>query len=325
MAVSANIDEASTPTNQWLGYALGAIGASFFATKGIVIKLALVEHVDAVTTLTWRMIIAVPFFALIGWLGYRDRCRRNPQFRVRGSTIAKTCGIGLTGYYLASYLDFAGLEHISAQFDRLILLTSPFFVMLIGATWFRRRITPTMVGAALVSYCGLALIFAHDLSLEGGDVVTGALLVLGAAIAYAFYQSLAKPMIDEMGSRLFTSIAMSAAGFAVVAHFFFTHQPDQLLVSPNAMWLMLAIGTVSTVLPAYMIAASIGRVGAAPAAVMGNVSPLVTIALAVTVLGETFSLWHAIGAVLVLGGVIWFTTSDRRAARAAAPVPAAEA
>ncbi|MEJ2459735.1 MAG: DMT family transporter [Novosphingobium sp.] len=302
------------PSGRALGYLLGALGASLFATKGIVIKLALAEGVDAVTTLTWRMIIAVPIFALVGWLGYRDRRRRDPQFRPKAVTILKTCGVGMMGYYVASYLDFVGLEYISAQFDRLILLTSPFFVMLIGAVWFGRRITPVMVGAALVSYLGLILIFARDLSLEGQDVVTGTLLVLGAALAYAFYQSLAKPLIDEIGSRLFTSIAMSAAGFAVVVHFLVTHQGfDTLIVSPNAMWLMFAIGTVSTVLPAYMIAASIGRVGAAPAAVMGNVSPLVTIALAVTVLGETFSVWHALGAALVLGGVIWFARSEQRA------------
>lgn len=302
----------------WVGYALGALGAALFATKGIVIKLALIENVDALTTLTWRMIIAVPIFAVVGWLGYRDRKAKSPDFHVPRSAVIKICLVGMSGYYLASYLDFAGLEHISAQLDRLILLTSPFFVMLIGAVLFKRPITPLMLVMLLVSYLGLTLIFAHDLNLDGQDVVVGTALVLGAAIAYAFYQSLAKPLIDIVGSRLFTSIAMSAAGFAVVIHFLAVHQPADLVVTPHAMWLMLAIGTVSTVLPAYMIAASIGRVGSGPAAVMGNVSPLVTIVLAVTILGETFSIWHAIGAALVLMGVIGFTRTEHRARRTAA-------
>ncbi len=60
------------------GYIIGALGASFFATKGIVIKLALMEGVGVVTTLTWRMIIAVPIFALVGWLGYRDKNSKIP-------------------------------------------------------------------------------------------------------------------------------------------------------------------------------------------------------------------------------------------------------
>lgn len=310
----ANTNPATRPAPAaWIGYALGAVGASFFATKGIVIKLALIENVDAVTTLTWRMIVAVPFFALIGWLGYRDRRRKSPGFRIAPAMVVKAGLVGMIGYYIASYLDFAGLEHISAQFDRLILMTSPFFVLLFGAVFFGRRVTPAMIAALIVSYAGLALIFAHDFALDGDNVVIGALLVLGGAIAYAVYQTLAKPLIDEMGARLFTSIAMSAAGFAVVLHFLVTHDFGALAVSPRALWLMLAIGTVSTVFPAYLISASIARVGPGPAAVMGNVSPLVTITLAVTVLGEIFSVWHAAGAALVLGGIFAFTRAERRA------------
>lgn len=299
----------------WVGYALGALGAAFFATKGIVIKLALIEQVDAVTTLTWRMIIAVPFFVLIGWLGYRDRRKKNSDFLVPAGDIVKAGLVGMVGYYLASYLDFAGLEQISAQFDRLILLTYPFFVVLIGAVFLRRPVSGAMFVALGISYAGLGVIFARDLAFDEGNVAYGALLVLGAAFAYAAYQILAKPLIDRMGARLFTSIAMTAAGFSVVIHFILTHQASDLAVSEKAMWLMLAMGTVSTVLPAYLISASIGMVGPGPTAVMGNVAPLVTIALAVTVLGEVFSVWHAVGAALVLCGVFWFTRAERRAAR----------
>lgn len=298
------------------GYFIGALGAAFFATKGIVIKLALIENVDATTTLTWRMIIAVPFFILIGWMGYRHRqqeaLNKGQTFRVSPGAVAKSALIGLVGYYVASYLDFVGLEYISAQFDRLILLTYPIFVVLIGALFLGRRVNWQMMMALIVSYAGLAVIFARDLRVEGDNVVIGAVLVLGAAIAFAIYQILAKPVIDEIGARLFTSIAMSAAGIAIVVHFLLTHELSDLAVSPNAMWLMLAMGTVSTVLPAYMISTSIGLIGPGPTSVMGNVSPLVTIALAVTVLGEAFSIWHALGAALVLLGIFAFNAAERR-------------
>lgn len=299
------------------GYLLGILGASFFATKGIVIKLALIENVDALTTLSWRMIIAVPFFILIGGLGYRDQKAKDPDFKIPRATLIKASLVGMIGYYLASYLDFVGLEYISAQFDRLILLTYPFFVVILGAIFFKRKVTLPMIGALLVSYTGLALIFARDLSVEGPNVVIGAFLVLGAAISYAVYQLLAKPLIDQIGARLFTSIAMSAAGVVVIIQFFLTHPPSTLIVSANAMWLMLAMGTISTVAPAYLISAAIGRIGPAPTAVMGNVSPLVTITLAVTILGEAFSVWHAAGAALVIAGIFAFTSAQHRATRTA--------
>ncbi len=298
--------------NFWFGYALAALGASFFATKGIVIKLALIENVDALTTLTWRMIIAVPIFIIIGYSGYRARKKNNPDFHIPRAAIFKTIILGMIGYYLASYLDFAGLEYISAQFDRLILLTYPFFVVLFGAILFGRRITFAMIASLIISYSGLALIFAHDLKFSGSNVLLGTTLVLGAAIAYALYQLLAKPLIDIMGARLFTSIALSAAGLAVIIHFSITHEISDLIVSDKAMWLMLAMGTVSTVLPAYLIATSIGMIGAEPSAVMGNVSPIVTILMAVFILGETFSIWHAIGTSLVLVGMFAFAHVERK-------------
>ena len=55
---------------------------------------------------------------------------------------------------------------------------------------------------------------------------------------------------------------------------------------------MLAIGTVSTVLPAYCISGAIGLIGPERTAIVGNVSPVVTITLAITVLGEAFTPWH---------------------------------
>ena len=288
------------------------LGASFFATKGIVIKLALLENVDALTTLTWRMIIAVPFFVLIGYFGYKSRKKKNVNFNIPRSAIIKTAILGMVGYYLASYLDFAGLEYISAQFDRLILLTYPFFVVIFGAIFFKRVIRFSMILSLLISYAGLALIFAHDLKLAGNDVIIGASLVLGAAVAYALYQLFAKPLIDIMGARLFTSIALTSAGVAVMIHFSLTHEISDLLVSHRAMWLMLAMGTISMVIPAYLISTSIGMIGAEPTAIMGNISPLVTIFLAITILGEDFSLWHAIGSAFVLFGMFAFTNSQLR-------------
>ena len=105
------------------GYLIGATGSALFATKGIVIKLALIEHIGVVTTLTWRMIIAVPFFALIGWMGFQHRKRQNPEFPVPLPLVLRSMAVGVLGYYVASYLDFSGLEFITAQLDRLILMT----------------------------------------------------------------------------------------------------------------------------------------------------------------------------------------------------------
>ncbi|MDP1730859.1 MAG: DMT family transporter [Devosia sp.] len=299
---------------QWLGLALAIAGASLFATKGIVIKLALAQGIDPLTTLGWRMIVAVPIFVTVGVLGYRSRNARRADGAppvLDWRSVLQALGVGVLGYYLSSYLDFTALEYISAQFDRLILLTYPFFVVLFGALFFARRIAPMMIAALLIGYLGIAIIFWRDFSIEGEHVLLGAALVFTASIIYAAYQILAKPLIDRMGAQLFTSIAMSGAGPAVIAHFLLTHPLADLAVPASALPLMLAIGTVSTVLPAYCISAAIGLIGPERTAVIGNVSPVVTITLAVTVLGEAFTIWHALGTALVLAGVLLFTRKAR--------------
>ena len=219
----------------------------------------------------------------------------------------KSAAVGTIGYYLASYLDFAGLEFITAQLDRLILMTSPIFVVLISAAIHHRPLGLKTISALSITYLGITVIFWHDLSLDGTNVIIGSLLVLGAATSYAIYQILAKPLIDQIGARLFTSIAMSAAGLVIMAQFALSHPISDLIVGQYGFYLMLAIGTISTVFPAYLIATAIGMIGPGPTAVIGNISPLVTITLAVSILGEMFTIWHAIGAAMVLLGVFAFT------------------
>ena len=299
----------SAASAQALGIALAFIGAAFFATKGIVIKLSMQIGIDAVTTLTWRMIVAVPIFVTVGVIGYRRRLRDLPAGAptlLDRTTLLQTLGVGMLGYYVASYLDFSALTYITAQLDRLILLTYPFFVVLFGAVFFHRKVTPLMVLSLLVSYFGIALIFWRDFSIEGDNVLLGSALVFGSAVVYAAYQIMAKPLIDKLGPQLFTSIAMSAAGPAVVLHFLLTHSVNALAMDSHGLLLMLAVGTISTVLPAYCISTAIGLVGPERTAIVGNISPVVTVGLAVGVLSEAFTVWHAAGTALVLLGVWLF-------------------
>lgn len=305
----------TSSASQAAGIAFALLGAALFATKGIVIKLALADGVDTLTTLAWRMIVSVPVFVTVGVIGYR---RRQAAADAAGSppaldrkTLFQALGVGMLGYYVASFLDFSALTYISAQFDRLILLTYPFFVVLFGVVFFHRKVTGRMLAALLASYAGILLIFARDFSIEGNNVVLGAALVFASAVAYAGYQILAKPLIDRLGAQLFTSIAMSGAGPAVIIHFLLTHPVSALAINGQGLWLMLAIGLVSTVAPAYCISAGIGRIGPERTAVIGNISPVVTVVLAVGVLGEAFTPWHAAGTALVLVGVWLFGRKTR--------------
>ena len=313
-----------TVSTQALGILLALLGAALFATKGIIIKLALADGIDTLTTLAWRQVVAVPVFVTVGVLGYMRKRRAAPAGAApvpNTRTLFQALGVGMLGYYVASLLDFSGLAYITAQLDRLILLTYPFFVVAFGMIFFKRTITSLMLVSLFVSYGGIVIIFARDFSVAGDHVVLGSLLVFGSAFAYAGYQVLAKPLIDKLGAQLFTSIAMSGAGPAVLVHFLATHPLSAMAINGQGFWLMLAIGLVATVAPAYCISAGIGLIGPERTAIIGNVSPLVTVGLSIGVLGEAFTPWHAVGTALVLIGVWLF---GRKAKPKRAEVEAAE-
>ena len=252
-----------------------------------------------------------PSHAAIGVLSVAER-RRTGRALPGGAAVLNAALVGMLGYWFASYTDFLGLLYISAQFERLILFTYPAFVVVLGAMFFAQPIRArTLVGIG-ISYAGLALIFATKTGESGSNVTWGAALVLSAALAFALYQLLAKGVIGKIGPRLFTCIAMSGAAAAALLQFALTQPLASILVSPHMLFygVLLAIG--ATVLPSFLLNAALQRVSAQANATIGTLSPVVTILLAVAVLGEHFSLIDAFGTALVIAGVGWFTLAERR-------------
>ena len=295
-----------------MGYVFAFVGALLFSTKAIIIKLAYQEAIDAETLLALRMAFSLPFYAAIGALSVRDRRRRGIALPESG-LVWRAALVGALGYWFASYTDFLGLEYISAQFERLILFTYPLFVVIFGAMFFRQPIRLRVVGAILVSYAGLALIFSEKTIGGGRDVAVGAGLVLAAAVAFALYQLLAKGLIGKIGPRLFTCIAMSGAAVGAFVQFFLTHPPSALMVSGHLYMLALLIAVGATVLPSFFLNAALHRISAQANATIGTMSPVMTIALAVAILGETLTTTDIVGTALVLLGVGWFTLADQKA------------
>jgi drug/metabolite transporter (DMT)-like permease len=301
-----------------VGYVCAATGAAFFSTKAIFIKLAFQDQVDAALFLAYRMIFATPVFVAIGVLALAKR-RADGLPPPDLPSVAWAVVIGLIGYYVASAFDFAGLQYISASLERLVLFTYPLFVMFIGAMLYGEALTGFSILAAVVTYIGLAIVFAVDLPEGGRNTGIGTALILGAAISFAWYQILAQRVIPRLGSALFTSIALTAAGVACVLHQALLGS-GSFAASPRFLWLAFGCAMVATVLPTFLINAGLARVSSSAVSMISTVSPIVTIGLAISILGEPFTLADAIGSGLVLLGVGLFTWGDAQTRRSAANV-----
>ncbi len=302
---------APAPRSNTVGYVLAATGALLFSTKAIAIKLAYEENIDAETLLALRMLLALPFYGAIGAHALRDRLVKGRGLPA-GRLVAMTVAVGLLGYWVSSYLDFLSLKYISAQIERLILFTYPLFVVIFGALFFGQKVSGRALTAIGISYVGLFVIFGQNAATGGQDALFGGLLVLAAAMIFAFYQLFAKNLIAVIGPRLFTCIAMGGAAAGALVQFFVTHPATDLLVSQRV-WLLsvyLAIG--ATVLPSFFNNAALHRISAQANATIGNLSPVATIILAWLVLGEMLTPLAWLGTVLVLAGVAWFTVAERK-------------
>ncbi len=285
------------------GILFAITGTALFSLKSIFIKLAFQEDIDATTLLTLRMLIALPFYLFI--LLYAIKTRPGKAAKLSYENILQIAGLGFLGYYLASYLDFAGLTFISAQLERLTLFTYPIMVALLSWFFFREKITLNTILSLLLSYLGISFLFATEATTYSTQAHTaqGTLLVAGAALSFAFYVIFSKTHITRLGSLIFTSIAMIASLLFVLVQFFATHNATDLLVSKKLWALAFMLALFCTVIPSFFTSEAIHRIGATRTSITGTLGPVITIILAVKVLGEPFGWEQVVGLLLVLLGV----------------------
>ncbi len=273
------------------------LGAIAFSGKAIIVKLAYRYGVDAVTLIMYRMLFALPIFAVMAWWASRGKAP------LSGRDWLSVSWLGVTGYYLASYLDFAGLQYISAGLERLILYLNPTLVLLLGWLLYRRRVGRIQAIAMAVSYAGVLLVFAHEINLEGANVALGALLVFLSAVSYAVYLTNSGELVPRLGSMRLVGLASMVACFCCLLQFVLLRPMSAAAVAPEVIWLSLLNATLCTVAPVLMVMMAIERVGAGIAAQTGMVGPMSTILMGVFILDEPLNAWVVGGTVLVLGGV----------------------
>ncbi len=284
-----------------LGLALAFLGTLAFSGKAILIKLAYRHGVDAVTLIMYRMLFALPFFLAMAWWASRGReaLRRQDWMGV--------VFLGVIGYYLSSFLDFLGLQYISASLERLILYLNPTLVLLLGLLFYRRAISVWQMLGMAVSYAGLLVVFIHEIHLQGSETALGAALVFGSALSYAIYLVYSGELVQRLGSLRLVGLATTVACLCCIAQFVVLRPLSAAVVAPQVLGLSLINALVCTVAPVLMIMMAIERLGPGAVSQAGMVGPLFTIALGALLLGEPVTGSVLGGTALVLVGIYVFT------------------
>jgi drug/metabolite transporter (DMT)-like permease len=279
------------------GLLLATFGAIAFSGKAIIVKLAYRYGVDAVTLIMYRMLFALPMFLLLTWWSGQGKAP------LTWRDAKAVLGLGFCGYYLSSYLDFAGLRYISASLERLILYLNPTLVLGLGVLLFQRKVSRRQIVALAVSYAGVLCVFGKEVTLQGANVPLGATLVFGSAVSYAVYLAYSGEEVKRLGALRLTGLATTVACVICIVQFFVLRPWSAIIVAPQVLWLSVLNATVCTFAPVLMVMMAIERIGASLTAQAGTIGPLSTILMAVVLLGEPFTAWVAAGTVLVVAGI----------------------
>ena len=288
------------------GLILATVGAIAFSGKAIIVKLAYRHGVDAVTLIMYRMLFALPMFLALAWWASRGKAPLTWR-DWRG-----VVWLGFTGYYMASFLDFMGLQYVTASLERLILYLNPTLVLMLGWLLYRKRVTRVQLLGTAISYAGVLLVFGNEMTRQGGQALWGALLVFLSAVSYALYLVYSGQLVHRLGSMRLVGLATSVACVLCILQFAVLRPLSAAVVAPEVIWLSVINATLCTAVPVLLVMMAIERIGSAMTAQTGAVGPMSTILMGVFILGEPFTAWIAAGTVLVMLGIYVFTRAPRK-------------
>lgn len=289
----------------------GVVGFSF---RPILIKLCYAEHdITPVTLLFLRMTVSLPVFAAIAWWLARGGASGVPPTPIKGREWLGIAGLGFIGYYGASFLDFLGLQYVGAGVGRLINFLYPTMVLALTFVFLHKAPTRREIGALVMSYAGIALVVSNQLDVGSEDrlFLFGVFFCLANALCYAIYLVAGGELTRRIGSMRFTAWTMMVATVPAVLQFLVIEPASALDLPPKAWFYVMLMVVFATILPVFMVAEALRRIGANHFAMIGALSPVVTVIAGAVGLEEPVTVLQALGGVLVVAGVLLVSMKPR--------------
>jgi drug/metabolite transporter (DMT)-like permease len=291
-----------------VGIALAIAGVLAFSIRPVLVKAAYGYGTDAVAVLTLRMVLSLPF-VLVAVLWFARGESRTPIAR---GDLWLIGGLGFIGYYVSSFLDFLGLEYVSAGMGRLLLFLYPTITVVLSALFLKKPIRPRDVVALVVTYSGVALVMWHAADVEQRSLVLGAALIFTAAVLYAAYLVAGSQVVARVGSFRFTAYATSVAAICCSVQFMLLRPLSALDLPLQVYWITLAMALFCTVIPIFITAEALKRIGANHVAMIGALGPVTTVTFGWIGLDEQMTAMQLVGGALVLAGVVLVTLRPGR-------------
>jgi drug/metabolite transporter (DMT)-like permease len=282
------------------GIVFALAGTVSFAFRPILIKLGYsLAPVSATTLLFLRMTLSLPFFLAMAWWvrGGEPISRRD---------WAGLIGLGFLCYYLASLLDFLGLQYVSAGVGRLIMFLYPTLVIVLSAIFLAKKPSKRELAALAITYAGIALVLSSQIAgaPQNRMFVFGALLIFGSAMCYAVYLVTGSQLVKRVGSMRFTAYTMIVSAIAAIVQFAVLEGPTALQLPAQLWWIAVVLAVACTAMPVLLVAEALKRIGANHFALIGALGPVTTVFADFFLLKGALSTAQVVGGALVISGVL---------------------
>ena len=288
----------------WYGVALGVLGIVLFSSKAVMVKLAYNYNIDAISILLLRMLFSFPFYVVIAYL-YRNQ---NNEGQIVTTDYVWVLFFGFVGYYLASYFDFVGLTYIKASLERIILFLYPTIVLIFNRIFLKKPISKIQVLAIALTYLGIVIAFSDEVAISGSDTYLGGFFILLSAITYASYLVGSGWLIPKFGVMKFTAYAMLVSCICVFIHYGLVSEMDIFSFTWEVYALGFLIAVFATVIPSFLVSASIKMINSSNFAIIAGIGPISTIILAAIFLNEVLTWLQLFGAIVVIVGILLVST-----------------
>ena len=280
---------------------LALVGAIMFSSKAVMVKLSYEYKIDSLSLLLLRMGFSLPIYITIAGLNKKKISDENLSNKDWGYLVF----LGVIGYYFASYLDFVGLQYITASLERLVLFIYPTITTILVSIYFKRKISIYKVIAIVFTFIGIGVAFWDKAQNEiQGDFWLGVFLIFASAITFSIYLVGSEKIIPKFGVQRFTSYCMIVSCLSVLIHFGIKSNVD----ITSFPWQVYAFGAIiavfNTVLPSYMMSAAIKIIGSSSTSILSSIGPISVIILGYLLLNEQVSYYQISGTLIVIIGVI---------------------
>lgn len=275
-----------------------------FAIMPVFAKVAYRQGVEPFGLLAWRFVGAAAVLWGLMWWQHRRAAAVVP----RGRQARRLLLLGAVLLAGEVSLYFIGLQYLSAGLAEVLLFLFPAWVVIITAVW--RRTWP----GTLVVGCTLVAVFGAGLAVQGGvvglpgDVMRGAVLLIGASLTFALYIVLSGRAAEQVGPLQTTTLVITGGAVSFVLAALLTGAAGP--ADPLGYAMAAAIALVSTVLSFGLLTAGLALLPATHVSVIATSEPVFAVILGWQLLAETVSVGQVGGMVLVLGAIAVILARD---------------